>query len=127
MTDAVLDSSAILANLFGEPGGDIARAAAPTAVISAANLAEVVTKLIVRGMPESEAIEAAHDFRMEIADVDAGLAELAGVLHARTRALGISMGDAFCLALAASLGLPVLTTDRRLRDADPAVEVRLIR
>jgi ribonuclease VapC len=127
MTEAVLDSSAVLADLLGEPGGEIAKAAAPTAVISAANYAEVVTKLIARGMPESAAMLAGVIAEFEVAPVDQRQAALAGALHARTRALGISMGDAFCLVLAETLGTPVLTTDRRMAEVDLRVEVRLIR
>jgi ribonuclease VapC len=127
MTDAVIDSSVILADLFGEPGGDVARPAARTATISAINFAEVVSKLVVHGMPEREAIATAYDFDMDVAAVDAELAEAAGVLHGRTRSHGSSIGDAFCLALADSLGLPVLTTDRRWATLPTGVEVRLIR
>jgi len=127
MTDAVLDSSAVLADLLGESGGDISRAAAPTAAISAANYAEVITKLITRGMAERDAVLAAEDVALEVATADQRQAELAGALHARTRALGISMGDAFCLVLAETLGLPVLTANRRLVEVDAGVEVRLIR
>jgi ribonuclease VapC len=127
MTDAVLDSSAVLADLFGETGGEIAKVAAPTAVMSAANYAEVVTKLVMRGMPESAAMLAGVNAGFDVAAVDQHQAALAGALHARTRALGISMGDAFCLVLAETLGTPVLTTDRRMAEVDIDVEVRLIR
>ena len=45
MVDAVLDSSAVLALLNGEPGGEAVREILPTAVVSAVNLAEILTKL----------------------------------------------------------------------------------
>ncbi|MGH6956723.1 MAG: type II toxin-antitoxin system VapC family toxin [Caulobacteraceae bacterium] len=127
MAEAVLDASAVLAALFGEPGGEIAATAAPTAVISAANFAEVIAKLIARGLPEDDAVEAARGTSMEVVAADEGQAELAARLHARTRALGVSMGDAFCLALSMTRALPAVTADRRWRELDIGVEVRLIR
>jgi PIN domain nuclease of toxin-antitoxin system len=126
MIETVLDSSALLAILFGEPGGDTVLAAVPTSAMSAANLAEVVSKLIARGADEDSAVRTAQESEMEVVAVDQRQAEIAGLLHARSRRLGISMGDAFCLALAETLGLPILTTDGRLAEA-ATVEVRLIR
>jgi PIN domain nuclease of toxin-antitoxin system len=127
MADAILDSSAVIAALQGEPGGQVARAAASTGAISAINVAEVVSKLVQYGATEDDALAMARDFGVEMAAMDERQAELAGLFHARTRKHGVSMGDAFCLALAMQLDLPVLTTDRRWSALDLGVEVRLIR
>jgi len=127
MADTVLDSSAILANLFGEPGGEIARAAMQRACISAVNYAEVVTKLIDQGLTPMQAQDAIDRLGCELMDVDKHRAASAGALHEKTRRTGISLGDRFCLALAEELGLPVLTTDRRWKALDLGVEVTLIR
>ena len=126
MTTLVLDASAVLATLFDEPGGEVALAA-KDAAISAINFAEVISKLLARGLPESDAFAAARSFRMEVVPTDVVQAELAGVLHARTRQRGISMGDAFCLALAATLGVPAVTGERRWSALDLGVELTLIR
>ncbi|MFI4935852.1 MAG: PIN domain-containing protein [Caulobacterales bacterium] len=127
MTSYVLDSSAILARLFGELGGDVVEAGIAESFLSAANFAEIITKLIDRGVSADDARDAAFQLRCEIVPVDEERAAAAGVLHALTRRKGVSLGDRFCLALAEELGLPALTADRRWRDLDIGVEVTLIR
>jgi PIN domain nuclease of toxin-antitoxin system len=127
MTKAVLDASAVLAALYREPGGDAAIAVAPEAAISAVNFAEIVSKLIAKGLNEADAIATARGFDIDIAPVDARQAELAGLLHAKSRRQGISLGDAFCLALATLLGTPALTADRRWVSLNLDVAVVLIR
>ena len=127
MTSFVLDSSAVLASLFGEPGGDDVDVAIEESLLSAANYAEIITKLIDKGVSPQDASDATSQLRCEVATVDEERAAAAGVLHARTRGKGVSLGDRFCLALAQELGLPALTADRRWKDLDLDVEVTLIR
>ena len=127
MIEMVMDSSAVLASIHGEPGADVVRAALAGAVISAINFAEVVSKLISRGLPEAEAAIAARRFGTQVVEVDEDQAIAAGMIHAATRAAGISMADAFCLALAKQRGTPALTSDRAWKTLDVGVEVMLIR
>jgi PIN domain nuclease of toxin-antitoxin system len=54
-------------------------------------------------------------------------AAVTGSLLNPTRALGLSLADRACLALALRLDRPVLTTDRDLARANAGVEVRAIR
>jgi PIN domain nuclease of toxin-antitoxin system len=58
MSDYVLDASALLALLNTEKGADLVQDVLPHALLSAVNLAEVVTRLIAIGMPETEIQEA---------------------------------------------------------------------
>jgi ribonuclease VapC len=127
MTEVVMDSSAVLASIHGEPGADVVGAALADAVISAINFAEVVSKLIARGIPEAEAAVAARRFGTQIVDVGEDQAVTAGMIHAATRAAGISLADAFCLALAKQRGVPALTSDPAWMSLDIGVEVTLIR
>jgi PIN domain nuclease of toxin-antitoxin system len=127
MTEVVLDSSAILASLIGEPGGDVVASRLPGSFVSAINYAEVVSKLIRGGMSETNAASAASQFGCRFVDTDEEQAASAGAIHARTRAVGISMADAFCLSLASALGCPVVTADRLWKRLDVDVEVELIR
>lgn len=53
MSDAVLDSSALLAAILEEPGADAVEALLPGAKMSAVNLGEVAAKLGELGMPEA--------------------------------------------------------------------------
>ena len=123
----VLDASAVLADLNDEPGGDVVRALGGGGRISAVNFTEIITKLIDKGATADDARYAAETLDLEVIDADQALATEAGMLHARTRGLGVSLGDRFCLALGRRSGLPVLTADRQWASLDVGVEVRLIR
>jgi PIN domain nuclease of toxin-antitoxin system len=127
MSDVVLDSSAILAFVRGEPGGDIVADYRGRAAISAVNLAEVRTRLSDYGFaePEIDGIAGFLDARVEI--FGEREARAAGMLRRTTRHLGLSLGDRACLALAQQLGLPVLTADRNWAKLKIGVEVHLIR
>ena len=122
-----MDASAVLASLQGEPGADVVDAALAGSAISMINFAEVVSKLISRGMAGADAVIAARRFGARLVDADEDQAAMAGVIHAATRPAGISMADAFCLALAKRLGAAVLTSDRAWKSLDLGVEVTLIR
>jgi ribonuclease VapC len=128
----VLDASALLAYLHGEPGADeVSDALANTAVIGAANLAEALSKLADLGHRPSEFAERLRargvlDVLLLVEPVSSedGVA-IAELRHAGHRAL--SLGDRACLALAARLGLPVVTADRAWADLRLEVAVSLIR
>jgi PIN domain nuclease of toxin-antitoxin system len=108
----VLDSSAVLALVNREPGGERVLAALPDAVISAVNLSEVVAKLVDRGATMAAIEEALSILRLDVRSFDTELARAAGELRRLTRDRGLSLGDRACLALAAQLGAVALTADR---------------
>ncbi len=123
----VLDSSAILCIYFDEPGADRVHDIARGALVSAVNLAEVVSKLQERGVKKDviEAIMA--DFNLEVIAFDKALAIATGELRNATRSKGLSLGDRACLALASSLGVTAVTTDQAWKDLDGSVRVMLVR
>lgn len=127
MTEAVLDASAVLADLRNEPGAEVVRSVLRNSVISTVNLAEVITKLIEYGATGAEAQALAEAGVYRVVEVDGGRAALAGVMHEKTRRTGVSLGDRFCLALAQETGAPAITADRRWKDLDLGVEIVLIR
>jgi PIN domain nuclease of toxin-antitoxin system len=128
VSSAALDASALLALLHGEPGHEeVARALAARAVISAVNLAEVVGKLAEAGMPEESIREALEGLELDVVAFDRGLAYRAGLLRPATRALGLSLGDRACLALAAFGEREALTADRSWGSLDLGIPVRQIR
>jgi ribonuclease VapC len=108
----VLDASAVLALLFEEPGAEVVRAQLRTGVIGAANLAEVLAKLSDHGLPAMEAVRAVTILGLEVAPMTEAQAGRSAELRPMTRAVGLSLGDRACLALAAELGAPALTADR---------------
>lgn len=127
MTDVVLDSSAVLARMRDEVGSGVVEEALRGGVLSAVNLAEIVTKLVERGMSPALAVLAVDGLPCEVAAFDEDLAVQAGLLREATRAHGLSLGDRACLALARREGLPVLTADRAWAGLEVGVEIRMLR
>ena len=125
--DWILDASAVLAFLGLESGADRVQAALPTAMVSAVNAAEVAAKLIERGRSPAAAFDTVRLLPCQIVAVDAELGLQARGIHAVTRRLGISLGDAICLALAQRQGIPALTADRVWASLNIGVEIVLIR
>lgn len=70
MSRVVLDASAVLALLNGEPGHEAVADAIPEAVLSAVNLSEVVAKLGEKGMPEEAIAAAMAGIELEILPFD---------------------------------------------------------
>lgn len=127
MSEAVLDASAVLAVLNGEPGADLIVPLLGEAMMSTVNYAEVTSKLIGSGAARSEARNAILSLGIDVADFDLGLAERTGELRPLTRHRGLSLGDRACIALAEREGIPVVTTDRTWRDILPGLEIRVVR
>jgi ribonuclease VapC len=130
---AVLDASALLALLKGEPGAErVAEALERGAYLSAVNLAEVLSKLADWGEDPAEA-----QARMaQVGLLGAAVAVLpftgedaleVARLRALTRAYGLSFGDRACLALARRLGLPALTAERAWAELDLGIPVEVLR
>jgi ribonuclease VapC len=112
LSDAVLDSSAVLAVILEEPGAEHVERWLPGAKVSAVNVGEVTAKLRDLGMPEAtaEIVLGGLQIDVRVHDWDAALAS--GFLRPATRSAGLSLGDRACLALAAALGVPAVTADR---------------
>lgn len=129
MSRWVLDASALMALLYGEPGLErVAAAVATGAAISTVNLSEVIAKLADRGAPEREIRYTIETIELDITEFDANDALAAGLLRPSTRTAGLSLGDRACLALAQQSGAPVLTADRAWAAIDlDGVEVQFIR
>jgi ribonuclease VapC len=127
---AVLDASAIIAFLNREPGHEaVADMLAAGAGVCTPNIAEAIDVLARHGLTATQAVDAIEALPITIVDADLDLAKRVGALEQPTRRLGLSLGDRFCLALAAREKLPALTTDQDWSQAGSlaGVEVRLIR
>ena len=124
----ILDSSALLAALNDEAGAILVRDLLPDVRISAVNLAEVVG-VLTRRNPAERVSEIIGQLGLDVAIADSKVAIDAGLLAPITASAGLSLGDRFCLALARSQGLPVVTADKAWLEVAEAVgvEIRLIR
>ena len=126
----VLDASALLAYLLGEPGeATVLAAILDDSVMSTVNFAEVATRY-VRAGADAEAIAALRaQLPIPLVAFDEDLAEAAARLYPIASKAGLSLADRCCLALAAHLALPALTADRAWSRVagDIGVEVELIR
>ncbi|MBI3976669.1 MAG: type II toxin-antitoxin system VapC family toxin [Chloroflexi bacterium] len=127
MLTGVLDASALLAFVHGEPGGEAVRAMLKGAAISSVNWAEVVQKSLARGVDIRGLREDLEAMGLCVLPFTGEDAELTARLWSRTRSLGLSLGDRACLALGQSRKLPVLTADRTWTTLALEVEVRSIR
>jgi len=128
MSRVVLDASAMLAVIGGEPGHDkLTAELLSTAVCGAVNLAEVHGKLVSRGWSSDEAWEDATSPVQEVLPFDSEQARTAGDLTAQTRHLGLSLGDRACISLALSLKAPMYTAERVWKKLKLPVPVHVIR
>lgn len=127
MLEAVLDASAVLAFLQGEPGGEAVASVLPVSCISSVNIAEVVSKFVERGMSDHAAFEAVGLLPLEVVPFGVDSAQRTGALHRRTKGRNVSLGDRACLSLAQDRGLPALTTDRAWTELSLGIEIQAIR
>lgn len=125
----VLDTSALLASLQGEPGKarvDEVLLREPC-YFSTVNLAELTTKCLGGGMSREDFDAMLAGFEFQLVPFDTGLAVATGALRATTRHLGLSLGDRACLALAQHLNASALTADRPWSQLDLGIAIECIR
>lgn len=106
----ILDASAVLAFLQGEPGADRVEEALPHSAIGAANWSEVAQKVIAAGGDWALASTLLESYGLVVEPVTSEDGVYAAGLW--RRGSGLSLGDRLCLALAHRLGAPVLTADK---------------
>ena len=123
----IFDSSAILAFLFEEPGGDRVAEQLRGGYLSSVNHCEVIERMLDRGQSIAGARASVARLQLEIVPFDQAQAERAAELRAATTRFGLSLGDRACIALAERIGARVVTADRQWAKAPLPVEIEVIR
>lgn len=127
MSRAVLDASAMVAFIRGEPGGDIVDGYVGQALASAVNVAETAARLVDLGLSLTEVERSIAHMFLDVVPFDNAQAIATAGMRRATRHRGLSLGDRACLELAARRGLPAVTADRAWAELGVDVDVRLIR
>lgn len=112
----ILDSSALLAHLKGEVGGDfVAKALSAGVGISEVNYIEVVTRLLDDGYSLNRAVSIIDGLMEHFGTVFPLVKTIsirAAELRIPTKSAGLSLADRICIACAEWMSVPVLTADR---------------
>jgi ribonuclease VapC len=119
----VLDSSALLAFLQGEPGADVVEAAlADESCCGAANWSEIAQQIIASGRDWGLARALLQSFELAVEPVVEADAEWAATRWRRGE--GLSLGDRLCLAAAERLQGTVLTADKAWGKSERIKQIR---
>ena len=110
-----------------EPGAKAVAKVVEGASMSTVNLAEVVSKLVERGLESGQVHASVDILGIVMHDFTVADAVATGDLRATTRHLGLSLGDRACIALADRVGGTVLTADSAWARGKLPVAVELIR
>ncbi len=120
---AVLDASAVLAFVQGEPGADVVAAQLEAgASCSTANWSEVAQKILAvgRDWDLARALLVSYDLNLE----PVAVADAEWAARRWRRGEGLSLADRLCLALAHRLGGVAWTADTAWRDDTGIHQIR---
>lgn len=112
MTDYVLDSSALLALWFGEPGAEAVEAVISRAAVSTVSLSEAYAKHLAKRGDFLRVRELFEASGIEVVDFDEDLAVKAAAIRGLHPGAGLSFADRACLALAQRENAVALTSDK---------------
>ena len=127
MTSYVLDASALLAMILGEPGADSVWERRRGALLSAVNYAEVLSRLVRHGKKLEETQARLGRLELDLVSFDGSHAAVTASLVRGGKPFGLSLGDRACLGLGLLRGLPVLTAERGWAKLELGITVELIR
>lgn len=123
----ILDSSAVLAMVFGEPGGGHVLSKSRGALLSAVNADEVFHKVARKGIDRRDVETQLTKLAVEITAFDTAQARLCAALHPRVAGTDRSFADRACLSLGMATGWPILTADDKWLTLGLDLDIRLIR
>lgn len=109
---SVLDASAVLAVFNVEKGAEKVEPLLSNSIISSVNVAEVLTKMVEKGISLDAALEDFLKLGLKVVEFDTKQAAKSAELRPLTRHLGLSLGDRCCVALAMLENATAVTADR---------------
>jgi PIN domain nuclease of toxin-antitoxin system len=127
VSESVLDSSVLIAVLRNERLDNDVIDVVDGAVISAANFAEVWTRIHDLGLTNDPRAQAIFTLLARVEPFTESQARLAADLRPATKSAGLSLGDRACLALALEIGGEVYTADRQWSNISVGCPIHLIR
>ena len=108
----VLDSTAVLAVLFDEPGAPRIVDQLPESLLSSVNLAEIQSHLNAHSYTAAAAWDRLLSMGFEVVPFSEDQARLAADLAANSRSRPLGLAERACLALAIERNATVYTTNR---------------
>jgi PIN domain nuclease of toxin-antitoxin system len=127
-TNIVFDASALLALILQEKGAELIRPLLKKAVMSAINVAEVLTALQRVNISPKESLTSITDIICTILPFDIEQAQYVAELQPHVQHKGLSLGDRACIALGMKLQAPIYTADKIWSELQLTnVDIKLIR
>lgn len=127
MSNCILDSTAVLACLLNEQGGDIVRPLLRGGLISSVNAAEVIYKTFTGLRSITDHLKHFQRLEMEVVNFDLTHAGYASTLNLSHHSAKLSFADRACLALAMQRKVPVYTANEHWPTFREMIDVRCIR
>lgn len=127
MKPLLASTSAILAYLGFEPGGEAVAEHLAEIAVTTVNLAEVITVLTLRGIKKEWIETRVLRVFSNVVPFDREQCQLTGTLAVLTQKHGLSLGDRACLAAGIILDAKVLTADRAWRKLNLGIDIVVIR
>jgi ribonuclease VapC len=124
----VMDASALLALMQGEPGSNVVDELIQDqeCIASSVNIAEVGTKLIDKGLAPAHLTRTLSELNVQPIDFDLEQATLCASLRSSTKHVGLSLGDRACLALTQLIKGTAVTGDSAWNDVAETVGVKVL-
>jgi len=121
----VLDSTAVIAVLYAEPGYKYVDELLEKSAVSSVNLAEIVNKLAQRGASSDAVRESLVRLELRVEDWSEDMAYRSAEFSQLSKSHGLSLGDRACLTLAKHLHATAVTSDQAWRRV-PSLGVRIM-
>ena len=123
----ILDASALLALLQGEPGADKVQAVLHRAIINTVNWSEVIQKLSVHDPDVADIRPEMELTGLRILPFSVAQAEICASLWQQAKPFGLSLADRSCVATGIDCKMDVMTADKIWQNMALPIVIHAIR